>query len=87
LPDLSPLPLKKINLSFNQFAGIPDTIFKLRPLQALLLRGNEISVLNPKDFSRLEHLEELDLDENPLDGSVLSSVLSQLSLPFPHRRF
>jgi len=79
--------LQKINISNNRFTSLPQTLFSISSLEHINAKDNKITTIDSKEFEKLEHLKELELEGNEIDTSISHSILSQLSLPFLHRRF
>ena len=88
LPEHLQLPaLKTVNLAENELAVLPPVLFRWTSLARIDVRRNRLTALAPAaQFGQLPRLTDLHVDDNPLDGSHVV-VLSQLALPFEHRRF
>lgn len=57
--------LKKLNLSYNNIIGIPDSICNLKNLEELYLLRNKLTKL-PVAFGQLRKLKVLDVSYNPI---------------------
>jgi len=55
-----------LNLKFNEFTALPDTLQDLRMLQELSMPGNQITAL-PSNMTGLVHLKILDVSNNQLE--------------------
>ena len=57
--------LHELNISFNQFSLVPNSILNLNSLTSLDLRGNQLTFI-PKELNRLKSLRELIISDNRL---------------------
>ena len=55
--------LHELNISFNQFATVPVSIYTLNSLTLLDLRGNQLISI-PSELNRLKSLRELIISDN-----------------------
>ncbi|OWM65275.1 hypothetical protein CDL15_Pgr008865 [Punica granatum] len=84
----------EVNLSCSRLQGIlhvNSTLFSLRNLRALYLRGNGLTGHIPSSICQMTSLETLSLSDNKLDGPIPPCLgnltkISSLSLSFNHIR-
>ena len=69
--------LTKLNLSDNQFTGIPAEIGQLSELRVLNLAGNPVTGL-PHELGNLQKLEVLDLRNTSYSKQDLDVIVSRL---------
>ncbi|CAH1715069.1 leucine-rich repeat-containing protein 57 [Aphis gossypii] len=73
--------LKKLNISYNSFVELPEPIANLPELTTLIANNNFIIDVNVRILeSRLKHLKEVDLKDNPLNTSTVDAL--EQELPF-----
>lgn len=73
--------LKKLNISFNSFVELPESIGRLSELTTLIANNNFIINVNVRTAELcLKHLVEVDLRENPLNTSTVDAL--EQELPF-----
>lgn len=73
------LNLDILHLGNNEIDTIEDNAFNLPKLTFLVLRSNKIKSLNENSFAGLLKLKSLYLNSNPLEMSIDSLALSQLT--------
>ena len=72
--------LKTLNASQNEFVQIPESIKKLPWLVCLNFSKNKLENVTNECFVFLYSLAEVNLNENPLSETSLSSLLSNTTL-------
>lgn len=81
IPDsLFELPLKYLNLSYNELELIPDAISNMTELESLTLAANRLTKL-PGSIGNLSQLDTLSLDYNKLD-SLPTEILNIQNLQY-----
>ncbi|XP_042317734.1 leucine-rich repeat-containing protein 40 isoform X2 [Sceloporus undulatus] len=58
--------LQIINLAFNRFKVLPDVLYRIPTLEAILLGNNQVGSLDPLQLKKLDRLSTLDLQNNDL---------------------
>ena len=66
--------LHELNISFNQFSSLPRSLFTLRSLTLLDLRGNQLASI-PVELNRLKSLRELIISDNRYLVQVIYSII------------
>ncbi len=69
--------LETLNLSGNQFTGLPAEIGQLRELRILNLSNNDLTGL-PHELGNLQKLTLLDVRGNPVSNADMEIIVSRL---------
>ena len=62
--------LANLQMSFNQFTSIPDSLFGMANLTQLYLASNLFSGTIPSRFGQINNIRELDLSSNAFSGEI-----------------
>lgn len=84
IPGIQSDILTALDLSNNRLGCVSESLFALRNLFTLKLRGNEIEKLPAGMFEHLPRLNELDLGENEMEASGMSVFTGVSSLVTLH---
>ncbi|XP_073935881.1 leucine-rich repeat-containing protein 40 isoform X3 [Castor canadensis] len=58
--------LQTINLSFNRFKILPEVLYRISTLEAILISNNQVGSVDPQKMKMMENLTTLDLQNNDL---------------------
>ncbi|XP_037782622.1 leucine-rich repeat protein SHOC-2-like isoform X1 [Penaeus monodon] len=60
------IELQRLDLSHNSFVNLPNVVFRLPKVKAIVVNNNYIMDLEVEEVQKAKTLEELDVRENPL---------------------